>query len=118
MPELAVPVALDQIDQIHAFLDAELARQGCPTILRLRVAMVAEELFSAALDYLGGGTGTMICASGGEPGVFFFRFLSPQGPFSPDHSGLDGLLGRPCTYGLTIGRHKTGCTVAVGRRPS
>lgn len=118
MRELIVPVTLDQIDQVHAFVDAELTRQGCPTVLRIRTEMLVEELFSAAIDHLKGGSGTFVCTADPQPGSFSFRFRSPQGPFSPDYTGLKGLLGRQCTYGLTAVPQGSDCTITVGQRTS
>lgn len=117
MRELSVPAALEQIDPVLSFLEQALTRQGCPTVLRLRMGLVVEELFSAALACPDPGEVRVTCAVGQAPGEVAFRFSSPQGPLSPDLSDLEGLQGLACTYGLSFSRRDDVLVVSAGRRP-
>ena len=115
MNEMVISLSWDQLDSLTGFMDTCLTRWGVPTILRLRVQMVTEELFSALVSAPGGQSGRMRCTFPAA-GTILLQYRTAEGPPSPDLDSLRSLAESSCTYGLKIEAGQDSCTILVGQR--
>lgn len=115
MGEHIISLSWDRLDSLLAFADRRLAAQGFPTILRLRVQMVLEELFSSALATPGAQSARMRCSLP-APNTLLIQCRSAQPDFSPDWGGVKVLDGEASTYGLKLTVDANACTILVGQR--
>lgn len=115
MRECIISLSWDQLDPLLDWLDGQLAGHGVPTVLRLRVGMVTEELFSALLALPEHKMGRMRCTLP-APGTVKLEYRTAAGPLAPDMTDLQALVQSPATYGLKLSFDPGACTVLVGQK--
>jgi len=115
MHEFVISLSWDQLDALLDWLDNRLTAFGVPTVLRLRVQAVVEELFYILLDTPGGQQGRLRCTFP-KPGGILLEYRTAQGALRPDEAALDSLAGAPSTYGLKLQAGPGACTILVGQK--
>ena len=115
MGERVIPLSWAYLESMTESIDAQLSAWGVPTVLRLRVQVVLEELFSALMETGQGSQGRLRC-SWPAPCILRLQYrVAPEGP-APRLEGLSALVGERCTYGLKVELGENCCTVRVGER--
>ena len=111
MAERIVPLGVREIDTVLAELEREFSAQGVSSILRLRAAMLTEELFAALreLDVSGG----MLRCTFPAPRTVMLQYRSPKGPLKPDVSMVQRLARNPCAEGLSVAFGEGSTTIAI-----
>ena len=115
MDEQVISLSWANLDSMAETIDGQLCAWNVPTVLRLRVQVVLEELFSALMETGQGGQGWLRC-SWPAPRTLCFQYRTgPEGP-APRLEALSALSGERCTYGLKVELEEGRCTVRVGER--
>lgn len=115
MDERVIPLSWTHLESMAESVDIQLCAWGVPTVLRLRVQVVLEELFSALMEARQGGQEWLRC-SWPAPRTLCLRYqTAPDGP-APRLETLSALAGERCTYGLTVELGENCCTVRIGQR--
>lgn len=109
MSEKIVSLGVTDVDEVLAELEREFSMQNVPTLLRLRAAMLTEELFSAvqALHDEGG----MLRCTFPAPKTMLLQFRNKQGAMKPDLRMVARLAKNPCTDGVEVTFHEGSCTI-------
>ena len=115
MDERAIPLSWTYLESMTESIDIQLCAWGVPTVLRLRVQVVLEELFYALRE-----------GRQGEQGWRPFSTPPPRTPCGKYGGaregpplrleGLSALAGEQCTYGLKVEPGEDCCTIRVGQR--
>lgn len=115
MGEQMIPLSWAYLESMTEAIDIQLSAWEVPTVLRLRVQVVLEELFSALMEAGQGRQGRLRC-SWPAPRILRLQYrVAPEGT-APRLEGLSALVGEQCTYGLKVEIGEDCCTVRVGER--
>lgn len=86
MKELTVPATLESLEQVQAFIEAELEANGCPMKTILQISIAVEEIYVNIAHYAyhpDTGEATIRCQVGGDPLQVDIQFLDSGKPFDP-----------------------------------
>lgn len=86
MKKMVVSAAVDRLDEINAFVDAELDACGCSPKAQMQVALAVEEIFVNIAHYAYNpevGEAEISVDAGGDPPSVTIRFLDHGQPFNP-----------------------------------
>lgn len=86
MKKMLIPAAVDRLDEINAFVDAELETCGCSPKAQMQVALAVEEIFVNIAHYAYNpevGEAEISVDAGGDPPSVTIRFLDHGQPFNP-----------------------------------
>jgi hypothetical protein len=111
MAEKIVELGVREVDEVLAELEQEFSAQEVPTLLRLRAAMLTEELFDA-LREARDGAGMLRCTFP-APGTMVLQYRDQEGPLKPDLHMVQRLGRSPCTEGVSAVFHEGRCTIRV-----
>lgn len=115
MGEWVIPLSWAHLESMAESIDIQLSAWNTPTVLRLRVQVVLEELFSALMEVRQGGQEWLRCSWPAPRTLCLHYQIAPEGP-SPHLEGLAAMARERCTYGLKVELGKNCCTVLVGQR--
>ncbi len=115
MDERVIPLSWTYLESMTESIDIQLCAWGVPTVLRLRVQVVLEELFSALMEVRQGGQEWLRCSYPAPRTLCLQYRLAPEGP-PLRLEGLSALAGEQCTYGLKVEPGEDCCTIRVGQR--
>ena len=115
MDERVIPLSWTNLESMTESIDIQLCAWDVPRVLRLRVQVVLEELFSALMEARRGGQEWLRCSWPAPRTLCLHYRLAPEGP-PPSLEGLSALAGERCTYGLKVELGENCCTVRVGQR--
>lgn len=115
MGERVIPLSWAHLESMTEAIDLQLYAWDIPTVLRLRVQVILEELFSALMEVRQGGQEWLRC-SWPVPRTLCLQYrIAPEGP-EPRLEELLALARERCTYGLKVELGENSCTVQVGQR--
>ena len=86
MKKMLIPAAVDRLDEINAFVDAELEACGCSPKAQMQVALAVEEIFVNIAHYAYNpevGEAEVSVDTSGDPPSVTIRFLDHGKPFNP-----------------------------------
>lgn len=86
MKKLMIPAAVDRLDEINAFVEAELEACGCSPKAQMQVSLAVEEIFVNIANYAYNpevGEAEICVDTGGDPPSVLIRFLDHGKPFNP-----------------------------------
>lgn len=111
MAERVVSLDVREINEVLSEMEREFSAQGVPTLLRLRAAMLTEELFSALrrLDV----SGAMLRCAFPAPRTVELQYRSRKGPLAPDLSMTQRLARGSCAEGVKAVFREGCCTITV-----
>ena len=104
-----VSLGVTDVDEVLAELEREFSAQEVPTLLRLRAAMLTEELFSA-VQVLHDEDGMLRCTFP-ESRTMLLQFRNRQGALKPDLRMVARLAKNPCTEGVEVTFREGSCTI-------
>lgn len=117
MSEKVAALELRELDGLLAELEREFSAQDVPTLLRLRAAMLTEELFSA-LQALEDGSGMLRCTFP-APRTALLQYRNRRGALKPDLRMMARLAKNPCAEGVQVTFREGSCTLtADGAAPA
>ena len=111
MSERVVTLDVTEVDEVLAELEREFSAQDVPTLLRLRAAMLTEEVFSAVQE-LHDENGMLRCTFP-APRTMLLQFRNRQGILRPDLRMAARLAKNPCTDGVSASFREGSCTIAI-----
>lgn len=86
MKKIVIPAAVEHMDEINAFVDAELEACGCSPKAQMQVALAVEEIFVNIASYAYNpevGEAEICVDTSGDPPSVIIRFLDRGQPFNP-----------------------------------
>lgn len=87
MPERIFPAALDQLEQVQAFVAEQLEGHPCSSKVKFQLDVAVEEIFVNIAHYAfrseENGEATVRCCVGGTPLQVTIQFLDNGKPFNP-----------------------------------
>lgn len=111
MSETVVALELRELDRVLAELEREFSAQNVPTLLRLRAAMLTEELFSA-VQALHDGDAMLRCTFP-APRTVLLQYRNRQGALKPDLRMVARLAKNPCTDGVHVAFREGSCALTA-----
>ncbi len=111
MAEKIVTLGVREVDEVLSELEKEFSAQEVPTLLRLRAAMLTEELFDA-LREAKGGEGMLRC-SFPAPRTMVLQYRDGEGALEPDLRMVQRLGRNPCTEGVSVSFREGRCTITA-----
>ena len=111
MAEKIVTLGVREVDEMLSELELEFSAQEVPTLLRLRAAMLTEELFDA-LREAKGGEGMLRCTFP-APRTMVLQYRDEDGPLEPDLRMVQRLSRNPCTEGVSVSFREGRCTITA-----
>lgn len=111
MADLIVPLGAQELEEVLAALEREFSAQGMPALLRLRAAMVTEELFEA-LRAQDDSSAKLSCAFP-KPRTMELSYSGASGVLEPNMERLTKLFRAHCADGVTVAVRTGACTLAV-----
>ena len=115
MEEKTVPLQIAYMDELLDQIDRQLFSQEVPTILRIRVGMLTEEMFRAAEAAQSKGAGVIRCVFP-APLTVVLQYKEGSAPLEPELSPVRQLNDHPCTYGVEASFRRGTCTLEIGRK--
>lgn len=115
MGERVIPLSWTHLESMAESIDMQLSAWNVPTVLRLRVQVVLEELFSSLMETRRGGGEWLRCSWPAPRTLYLHYQIAPEGS-SPNLKGLAAMARERCTYGLKVELGENCCTVQVGQR--
>ena len=86
MTERIFPAALDQLEQVQAFIAEQLEGYACSEKAKFQLDVAVEEIFVNIAHYAytpGTGNATIRCGVGGDPKTVTIQFEDSGVPFDP-----------------------------------
>lgn len=86
MKKMMIPAAVDRLDEINAFVEAELEACGCSLKAQMQVSLAVEEIFVNIAHYAYNpevGEAEICVDTSGDPPSVLIRFLDHGKPFNP-----------------------------------
>ena len=111
MADMTVSLGPAELEEILTELDRTFSAQDIPTALRLRAAMLVEELFSAVREAKDG-AGLLRC-SFPRAGTVMLQYRDRGGALKPDLGTVQRLNRLPCTEGVNARFSEGRCIITV-----
>ena len=111
MADMTVSLGDRELEELLTELEREFSAQGVPTALRLRAAVLVEELFSA-LRAAKDGAGLLRCTFP-RPGTVVLRYSDRDEALKPDLRMVQRLNRNPCTDGVNAKFYEGRCIITV-----
>lgn len=115
MDKWIISLSWANLESMAESIDVQLCSWSVPTILRLRVQVILEELFAALIEVRQGGQEWLRC-SWPAPRTLCLQYRLAPGGQPPRLEGLSALAKERCTYGLKVELGENCCTVQIGQR--
>lgn len=112
MDERVISLSWPNLNAMAESIEIQLCAWSVPTVLRLRVQVVLEELFDALME---AGQARLRCVCP-APRTLCLQYRLAPGGQPPRLDGLLALAEEPCTYGLKVELGDHCCTIKVGQR--
>ena len=111
MSERVVTLGATEVDDILTELEREFSAQDVPTLLRLRAAMLTEEVYDAVR---GAGTDeARLRCTFPAIGTMVLQYRDKSGVLKPDLRMVQRLAKHPCTDGVYVAFREGRCTITA-----
>ena len=116
MSEKVVALDVEDVDEVLAELEREFSAQDVPTLLRLRAAMLTEEVYSAVRE--AATDSAKLRCTFPAPGTMLLQYRDKSGALKPDLSMVARLAKNFCTDGVGATFREGSCAITVDRSGS